>query len=190
MTEEDVSLGGEATGLEVVRRAAEGDGQAFGQLYDRYVNDIYKYVYYRVRNAEEVEDLTEETFARALGAIRRFKVGQQPFSSWLYRIAHNLVVDHYRAQRPTLDVEDQLLVAGPEVDPEQAAIQALNSEIIREALKSLTREQAEVIVLRFINELSTAEAAAVLNKNEGTIRGLQFRALQALRRHMVPDESR
>lgn len=142
-----------------------------------------------MRNPEEAEDIAEETFVRALGAIRRFQIGKQPFAAWLYRIAHNLVVDHYRAHRPTVAVEDQPLVAGADADPEREALRTLTSESIREALQWLTPEQAEVIVLRFVNELSTSEAAVIMGKNEGTIRGLQFRALQALRRHLVVEEA-
>lgn len=173
-----------------MRRAKAGDAQAFGALYDRYFERVYRYVYYRVRNEEEAEDVTSDVFFRALRALPRYEP-RQPFLAWLYRIARNAVIDRARAQRPRLSFEDAL--AHPDaaryvVDPDAVAMQSDRRERLRRALAHLTSEQQEVVILRFVEGLSSEEVGQIMGKRAGTVRGLQFRALQALRKHVTPEE--
>lgn len=173
-----------------MRRAKAGDAQAFGVLYDRYFERVYRYVYYRMRDEEEAEDVTSDVFFRALRALPRYEP-RQPFLAWLYRIARNAVIDRARAQRPRLSFEDAL--AHPDaaryvVDPDAVAVQSDRRERLRRAMQHLTSEQQEVVILRFVEGLSSEEVGAIMGKRAGTVRGLQFRALQALRKHLSPEE--
>jgi len=166
--------GQEEKGL--IRRAKECDEAAWAEIYERHKQNIYRYIYYRVSNASLAEDLTQEVFLRALESIDSFAFRGIGLSSWLYRIARNLVIDHYRRQpeRAELPLEEGLLAAAEEDLGRQ--------QELREALDCLTDEQREVVILRFVNGLSTAEVAQVLDKSEGAVKSLQHRALAALGR--------
>jgi RNA polymerase sigma-70 factor, ECF subfamily len=163
-------------------RAGKGDAAAFGVLYDRYVEAVYRYVYYRVRNDADAEDLVSDVFTRALRAIPRYEP-RVAFLAWLYRIARNAVIDRSRRARTQISFEDAL--AHPDadqiVDPERTILALSDKDAVRAALERLTPLQQEVIVLRFVEGLDTQEIAAVVGKREGTVRGIQFRALEALR---------
>ena len=176
-TDEDASL---------ALRAGKGEPAAFGQLYDRYVEAVYRYVYYRVRNDAEAEDLTSEVFMRAMRAIARYEP-RQAFLAWLYRIARNAVIDRARRARVQVSFEDAL--EHPNVDrvvePDARLMELSDKQVVREAMGRLTPLQQEVIVLRFIEGYSTSEIAALVGKREGTVRGIQFRALAALR-ELIP----
>jgi RNA polymerase sigma-70 factor (ECF subfamily) len=163
-------------------RAGKGDAAAFGALYDRYVEAVYRYVYYRVRNDAEAEDLTSDVFMRALRAIPRYEP-RQAFLAWLYRIARNAVIDRSRRSRIQISFEDALAHPGADqiVEPDTGLLALSDKEAVREALARLTPLQQEVIVLRFVEGYDTAEIAAMVGKREGTVRGIQFRALEALR---------
>ncbi|HEV8468667.1 MAG TPA: RNA polymerase sigma factor [Candidatus Limnocylindria bacterium] len=163
-------------------RAGKGDAAAFGALYDRHVEAVYRYVYYRVRNDAEAEDLTSDVFMRALRAISRYEP-RQAFLAWLYRIARNAVIDRARRTRIQISFEDALAHPGVDqvVEPDSALLALSDKEAVREALSRLTPLQQEVIVLRFVEGYSTQEIAAFVGKREGTVRGIQFRALEALR---------
>jgi RNA polymerase sigma-70 factor (ECF subfamily) len=169
-------------------RAAQADPAALADLYDQYANRIYSYVYHRVGNADLAEDLTGQVFMRMLEAIRTGRGWQTSFSGWLYRIAHNLVIDHYRrGHRATfVDIEDTTTLKATTGDPLRAVEARLNNERVRAALSQLTEEQAQVIVLRFLEEQSIAEVAAAMDKTEGAIKALQYRAILALRRVIQP----
>src|SRR5437773_11088983 len=172
-TEEDASL---------AVRAGKGDAAAFGALYDRHVGDVYRYVYYRVRNDADAEDLVSDVFMRALKAIPRYEP-RVAFLAWLYRIARNAVIDRARRSRIQISFEDAL--AHPNVDqiiePDATILALSDKEAVRGALAKLTPLQQEVIVLRFVEGYSTQEIATLVGKREGTVRGIQFRALEALR---------
>jgi len=163
-------------------RAGKGDAAAFGALYDRYVGAVYRYVFYRVRNDADAEDLVSDVFMRALRAIPRYEP-RVAFLAWLYRIARNAVIDRARRSRVQISFEDAL--AHPNVDqvvePDATILALSDKEAVRGALAKLTPLQQEVIVLRFVEGYSTLEIANLVGKREGTVRGIQFRALEALR---------
>ena len=163
-------------------RAGKGDAAAFAALYDRYVEAVYRYVFYRVRNDADAEDLVSDVFMRALRAIPRYEP-RVAFLAWLYRIARNAVIDRARRSRTQISFEDALAHPGVDqvVEPD-ASILALSDKVaVRGALAKLTPLQQEVIVLRFVEGYSTHEIAGLVGKREGTVRGIQFRALEALR---------
>jgi RNA polymerase sigma-70 factor, ECF subfamily len=163
-------------------RAGKGDAAAFGALYDRYVGAVYRYVYYRVRNDADAEDLVSDVFMRALRAIPRYEP-RVAFLAWLYRIARNAVIDRARRSRTQISFEDALAHPGADqvVEPDATILALSDKEAVRGALAKLTPLQQEVIVLRFVEGYSTLEIANLVGKREGTVRGIQFRALEALR---------
>jgi len=172
----------------LLERASRADPEAIGALYDRYVDRIYNYIYHRVGQADLAEDLTSQVFARMLEAIREGRAWRTSFSGWIYRIAHNLVIDHYRrrGRAAFVELEEASPLISDEADPLRKVEARLESEHLRAALGKLTEEQAEVIALRFLDEFSIAEVAAMMNKTEGAIKALQYRAVLALRRVMQP----
>ncbi len=172
----------------LLERAGRADLQALGEIYDRYVERIYSYIYHRVGQVELAEDLTGQVFMRMLEAIRSGRGWQTSFSGWLYRIAHNLVIDYYRrrSRASFVDIDETPPIAVVEEEPSRRVQAALDREDLLAALKQLTEEQAQVITLRFLEGLSIAEVAAIMGKNEGAIKALQYRAIIALRRIMQP----
>ena len=167
-------------------RASRGESAAFGLLYDKHVDAIYRYVYYRVRDDAEAEDLTSDVFMRALKAMPRYEP-RQAFLAWLYRIARNAVIDRARRARTQVSFEDALAHPNADkvVEPDAALLALSDSAVVREAMAHLTPLQQEVIVLRYMEGFSTAEIAVLVGKREGTVRGIQFRALAALR-ELIP----
>jgi len=167
-------------------RASGGDVTAFGLLYDRHVDAIYRYVYYRVRDDAEAEDLTSDVFMRALKAMPRYEP-RQAFLAWLYRIARNAVIDRARRGGRQVSFEDAIEhpTADQIVEPDTELLARSDGDALRAALKKLTPLQQEVLVLRFIEGFSTQEIARIVGKREGTIRGIQFRAIGALRQ-LIP----
>ena len=167
-------------------RAAGGDVTAFGLLYDRHVEAIYRYVYYRVRDDAEAEDLTSDVFMRALKAIPRYEP-RQAFLAWLYRIARNAVIDRARRGNRQVPFEDALEHPTPDqiVEPDTQLLASSDSQALRDALKKLTPLQQEILVLRFLHGYNTQEIAKIVGKREGTVRGIQFRAIGALRQ-LIP----
>ncbi|HEV8229851.1 MAG TPA: RNA polymerase sigma factor [Candidatus Limnocylindria bacterium] len=167
-------------------RASKGDVNAFGLLYDKHVAAVYRYVYYRVRDDAEAEDLTSEVFMKALRAIPRYEP-RQAFLAWLYRIARNAIIDKVRRGGRQVSFEDALEHpdAHQTIDPDVEILATSDSATLREALARLTPLQQEVIVLRFLEGFSTFEIAKLIGKREGTVRGIQFRALGALRQ-LIP----
>lgn len=163
-------------------RASRGDVTAFGLLYDKHVDAIYRYVYYRVRDDAEAEDLTSDVFMKALRAIPRYEP-RQAFLAWLYRIARNAVIDRARRGNRQVPFEDALEHPTPDqiVEPDAQLLAHSDSATLRGALKKLTPLQQEVLVLRFLHGYSTQEIANIVGKREGTVRGIQFRAIGALR---------
>ena len=164
---------------QLAERAAKGDPEAFANLYNRYVGRIYKYVYYGSGRSEDAEDLTARVFLKAWEAIDHYRWEGYPFSTWLYRIAHNQVIDYYRTRHETFSLELAYARAGDD-DPVEALEQHLTVDRVHAALAHLTEEQRRVIVLRFLLGYSSQEVADILDKNSGAIRALQVRALRAL----------
>ncbi|QXJ23538.1 sigma-70 family RNA polymerase sigma factor [Actinomadura graeca] len=175
----------------LVLRARDGDAEAFGLLYDHYVELVYRYVYYRVGAHPLAEDLTSETFLRALRRIHDFHWQGKDFGAWLVTIARNLVADHYKSGRYRLEVCTAELVepSRPQEGPESAVIDAMTNRTLLTAVRRLGSEQQECVVLRFLHGLSVAETALVMGKKPGAIKAMQYRAVRALER-MLPDDLR
>ena len=171
-----------------VDRARTGDQQALADLYDWYMPRVYKYVVARVGNPAEAEDLTEEVFLKMLGAISGFRWREVPFSSWIFRIAHNCIATHYRrsAQRggATSELSEDMVDERP--DLALAVEERITIEEVRRASALLPDAQREVIALRFAVGLSIAETAKALGKREGNIKALQHKAVAKLQKMLVP----
>src|SRR6266536_1357997 len=167
----------------VNRVVVSRDPNAFGELYDHYVERVYRYLYFRTGRHPEAEDLTEQVFLKAWEAIGRYRWQGRPFLAWLYRLAHNAHIDHVRSQRPTTSLtndERPLDLASPSASVELG--RALDAEVIAGALAELTIEQQQVIVMKFIEGLDNEQIAQLMDKREGAIRALQMRALMSMRR--------
>lgn len=172
----------------LLERAKGYEPEALAELYDRYAPKMYTYIYRRVGNAALAEDLTSELFLRVLRSIRGEQAWRASFSAWLYRIAHNLVVDHYRRLPPE---PEQPLVAslpGGGGDPVSVAEGAAEGERLRAALRRLTLEQQEVLALRYGEGLGAAEAGRIMDRSTGAVEALQHRALASLRRILGGEE--
>ena len=169
----------------LIRRAQERDPMALTQLYEENFDRIYRYIVLKIGDRIEAEDMTQQVFLNALKSISKYKWKGMPFSSWLYRIAHNQVVDYLRkkSRRATVPL-DETMPAGDR-DPGQVAERKLEIEQLAKATKRLTPAQQEVISLRFAGELSVAEVAKVMGRSEGAIKALQHSAIVALRKVMA-----
>jgi RNA polymerase sigma-70 factor (ECF subfamily) len=177
--------------MDIVSRAQSGDSEAFGELYDRYVDVVYRYIYYRVSNATLAEDLTSETFLRALRRISSYTWQGRDFGAWLVTIARNLIADHFKSGRYRMEVATSDLVeAGADRSqdgPENEVLTSITNEALLEAVKRLNPEQQECVSLRFLQGMSVAETAAIMGKNEGAIKALQYRAVKSLSR-LLPED--
>ena len=172
----------------LVQRAQQCDQEAFGELYERYFDKIYRYIALKIGDKFEAEDMTQQVFLKALKSIASFKWQNVPFSAWLYRIAHNQIVDHLRrhSRRPTGPLEEAVLHAEePGGGPQEAVEIGYDLEQLVSATKKLTAAQREVIALRFSSELPIAEVSRIMGKSEGAVKALQHSAILALRRIMV-----
>jgi RNA polymerase sigma-70 factor (ECF subfamily) len=177
---------------ELVERAQAGEAEAFGLIYDNYVDTVFRFIYFRVGNRPLAEDLTSDTFLRALKRIGSFTWQGRDLGAWLVTIARNLVADHFKSGRYRLEVttgdvldadrEDR----GPEGSPEAAVVDHITNVVLLTAVKQLNPEQQECIVLRFLQGFSVAETAQAMGKNEGAIKALQYRAVRALAR-LLPE---
>ena len=165
----------------IVRAAS--DPAAFGQIYERYVNRIYNYIYHRVSNPHDAEDLTARTFQRALGRIGQYVDRGVPFSAWLYRIAHNLVANWYRDRSRRKDIPLDELAVSTERHSDPFGQVALKEQLdeVRSAIRQLNPERRALMVLKHSEHLSNAEIAKILGKSEGAIKSLYHRTLIALR---------
>lgn len=163
--------------------AASFDERALGELYDRYEARIYSYIYRRTGNESLAEDLTAQVFLKMLEAIRSDKGWHSSFSGWLYRIAHNAVIDYYRQRdrQQQVSLEDTLTTTASDHNPVVMAEASLDAQRLRMAIGRLTEEQSEVITLRFLEGYSISEVAEMLDKSEGSIKALQYRAVTTLR---------
>jgi RNA polymerase sigma-70 factor, ECF subfamily len=174
---------------DLIHRAKSGDADAFARLYDAYVDRIYRYVYFRVTDDETAEDLTSQVFLKAWEHLDRYQVSG-PFLAWLYTIARNQVIDHYRTHKETIALDQvSSLPAESQAVDEQVETNS-DLETMRQALQFLTEEQQQVVILKFIADLSTENIAQLMNKREGAVRALQMRALQTLAKHMHKKELR
>ncbi len=174
--------------IELIQQAKQ-DPAAFGQLYERYVNKIYSYIYYRVGNHQDAEDLTARTFLRALRRVRHYEDRGAPVSAWFYRIAHNLVVNWHRDQgRRTLVPLDAVPASDiPEylASPEAIAAGHEEQERLMSIVRRLPPDRQQLLLLKFVGRLSNAEIGAIMARTEGAIKSLYHRTLVALRRELV-----
>jgi RNA polymerase sigma-70 factor (ECF subfamily) len=169
----------------LVERAQEGDREALEELYLLHFDRIYSYLHMSVGNRHDAEDLTTQTFLKMLESIKRFRWQAAPFSAWLFRIAHNLAMDHFRATRrwqPEEEVPEP--VGETEPSAEVAALQSIGRQSMLDLIEGLSQEQRQVLTLKFVFNLPNAEVATVLGKTEGAIKSLQHRALVSLQKQM------
>jgi RNA polymerase sigma-70 factor (ECF subfamily) len=172
--------------ISLVQRAQQRDSQAFAELYEAYFDKIYRYIAMRVRNEMEAEDLTQQVFMKMLQSITAYKSQGVPFSSWVYRIAHNQVVDFHRHQnkKSTVDIDGMPWLEA-EDDPQKQLEQQFDIEELKAAMQQLTVAQQEVLTLRFTSDMPIAQCAEIMGKSEGAIKALQHSAVQALRKTLV-----
>ena len=170
----------------LVERAQAGDRDALEELYLVHFDRIYSYLHLSVGNRHDAEDLTNQTFLKMLEAIGRFRWRSVPFSAWLFRIAHNAAMDHFRAARRVQPEEE---VPEPEgaaqASAEDDAFQSIARESMLELIDGLSPDQQHVLTLKFVFDFSNAEVASILGKTEGAIKSLQHRALASLQRQVV-----
>ncbi len=175
--------------VDLVALAQAGDATAFGSLYDRYVDLVYRYVHFRVSNTALAEDLVGETFLRALRRITTFTWQGKDFGAWLVTIARNLIADHFKSSRYKLEVATADMVDADRATegPEATVLDMITNMTLLEAVKLLGAEQQECIVLRFFNGFSVTETALAMDKTDGAIKALQYRAVQSLKRLLPPE---
>ena len=169
----------------LVERAQQGDRAALEELYLIHFDRIYSYLHMSVGNRHDAEDLTTQTFLKMLEAIGRFRWQSAPFSAWLFRIAHNLSMDHFRATKRWQPEEEVPEPAGAqESSAEDEALQSIGRKSMLRLIEDLSNEQQQVLTLKFVFNFSNGEAAAILGKTEGAVKSLQHRALVSLQKHI------
>jgi RNA polymerase sigma-70 factor, ECF subfamily len=170
----------------LVARAQEGDRDALEELYLLHFDRIYSYLHMTVGNRHDAEDLTTQTFLRMLESIKRFRWQSSPFSAWLFRIAHNLAMDHFRASR-RWQPEEEVPEPPGESEPsaELAAFQSIGRQSMLQLIENLSQEQQQVLTLKFVFNLPNGEVATILGKTEGAIKSLQHRALVSLQKQIT-----
>jgi RNA polymerase sigma-70 factor (ECF subfamily) len=177
----------ESPDADLIRRTMQGDASAYGDLYDRYIDQIYRYVFARVADRAEAEDMTEEVFLKSWEAL----IGSRPtitnFQAWLYRIARNLIIDHYRTKKATHSLDQIPVLDDPGPLPERRVLDNLDNDRLVRAIQLLDENLQQVIICRFINGLTHAETAQVLETNENNTRIMQYRALKKLRKFLELD---
>lgn len=166
----------------LIQKVISRDPDAFGRLYDMYVDRVYRHVYYRVGNVADAEDLTQQVFLKAWQAIDRYKKTASPFLAWLMTISHNLVVDFYRSKKDKAYLDAEVTADDLASSPERIAEARFDQQQLRGAILQLRSDQQQAILLRFIEGFQYAEIASLLGKSEGAIRVILHRALVALRR--------
>ena len=174
----------------LVERAKAGDAESFGRIFDHFHEPVYRYIVSRVKRPADAEDLTQIVFVKALEALPRYETRGVPFGGWLFRLARNAVIDFVRTRHEHAELEAIAERADGDAGPDEIVVTRQQIDAVGAALATLTTEQRDAIALRFFAGLSAREAADAMGKQEGTVRGLQFRAIAALRRQLdleVPD---
>jgi RNA polymerase sigma-70 factor (ECF subfamily) len=173
----------------LVERAQKGDRGALEELYLIHFDRIYSYLHMSVGNRHDAEDLTTQTFLKMLESIGKFKFQAAPFSAWLFRIAHNLAMDHFRAARRWQPEEEVPEPPGEEEPSAEAqALQSIGRQSMLELIEGLSSEQQQVLTLKFVFNFPNAEVATILGKTEGAIKSLQHRALVSLQKQITQPE--
>jgi RNA polymerase sigma-70 factor (ECF subfamily) len=174
----------------LVAEAQAGDTWAFGMIFDQFHDPIYRYIASRVHRPSDAEDLTQHVFVKALEALPRYESRGIPFGGWLFRLARNAVIDHVRTRHEHAELDAITGRSNGDAGPDEIAVVRQELDAVGAALAGLTDDQREAISLRFFAGLSAREAAEAMGRQEGTIRGLQFRAIAALRRQLGIDDER
>jgi RNA polymerase sigma-70 factor (ECF subfamily) len=175
-----------------LKDAIAGDADAFGVLYECYINRIYNYVYYRTGNKYDAEDLTERVFFKAMEHINNYQDYGLPFSAWLYRIAHNLVANWHRdnSRRKEIPIDERLVTSNISEHPEKELVNLEEREYLMRVIQNLPADRQQLIILKFVDHLSNAEIGEVLGRTEGAIKSLYHRTLLSLREEILSREDR
>src|SRR5689334_3257964 len=168
---------------DVLTRASEGDRDAFGLLYERYIDRIFNYVYYRTGNLHDAEDLTARVFQRAMNHIQNYTDRGVPFSAWLYRIAHNLVANWHRdrSRRQEIPINDVPVLPSKGDHPERNLVRSQEQDALLRFIRRLPGERQNLLILKFVENMSNAEIGAIMGRSEGAVKSLYHRTLLALR---------
>ncbi len=168
---------------EVLALASQGDREAFGQLYERYLGRIFNYVYYRTGNVHDAEDLTARVFQRAMNHIKNYTDRGVPFSAWLYRIAHNLVANWHRdrSRKQEIPLDDLPILPTKGDHPEKNLVRSQEQDALLRMIRKLPPERQNLLILKFVENMSNAEIGAIMNRSEGAVKSLYHRTLLALR---------
>jgi RNA polymerase sigma-70 factor (ECF subfamily) len=177
---------------EVLTKASNGDQEAFGVLYERYIGRIYNYIYYRTGNQRDAEDLTARVFLRAMRHITNYQDRGLPFSAWLYRIAHNLVANWHRdnSRKKEITLDDTVSIRYRGDLPEGSILKNEEADYIHRLIRGLSPERQQLIILKFVEELPNAEIGLIMGRTEGAIKSLYHRTLIALRKTYQTDHLR
>ncbi len=165
----------------LVEKAIGRDASAFGRLYDMHIDRVYKHIYYRVGNATDAEDLTQQVFLKAWQSIGRYRRTASPFIAWLLTISHNLVIDFYRTRKDRAYLDAEVLTSDPASGPERTAEASFDQQRLRRAILQLGNHEQQVVMMRFMEGFEFAEIASVLGKREANVRVILHRALAKLR---------
>ena len=168
---------------DILSRASLGDRDAFGQLYERYVERIFNYVYYRTGNVHDAEDLTARVFQRAMNHIKNYTDRGVPFSAWLYRIAHNLVANWHRdrSRKQEIPLDDLPILQTKGDHPEKNLVRSQEQDALLRMIRKLPGERQNLLILKFVENMSNAEIGAIMGRSEGAVKSLYHRTLLALR---------
>ncbi len=171
---------------ETLQRASQGEADAFGRLYETYVERIFNYVYYRTGNVHDAEDLTARVFYRALNHIHNYTDRGVPFSAWLYRIAHNLVANWHRdrARHQEIPLSDAPDIHYKGAPPETAVVQTQDQEALLRIIRRLPSERQHLLILKFVERMSNVEIGQIMGRSEGAVKSLYHRTLLSLREEL------
>lgn len=178
----------------ILNRAIQGDHEAFGKLYEDYVERIFNYVYYRTGNQHDAEDLTARVFFRAMRRIPQYEERGLPVSAWLYRIAHNLVANWHRdrGRRPEISLDEGFTTTHHSDHPETTLMQLEEQDHLLKIIRDLPPERQQLIILKFVEHMSNAEIGQIMGRTEGAVKSLYHRTLLSLRIEMdtLPEEEK
>ena len=166
----------------LIQKSQQGYGDAFGELYERYSITIFRFVCLRIASRDDAEDLTEDIFMRAWHNLPKYDDRGIPFAAYLFQIARNALIDHYRKNKTTVSSIEDLNIRGMDPDPEDSVAHKLDFEDLQRVMENLPEDYKNVLTFRFLSGLSPEETAQMMSRSEGAIRVLQFRALAALKR--------
>ncbi|UCD10186.1 MAG: RNA polymerase sigma factor [Dehalococcoidales bacterium] len=165
----------------LVERAARGDTEAFGCLYDIYADRIYRHIFYRTSNINDAQDLTQEVFVKAWQGLPKYKRTKIPFAGWLFTISHNRIIDYYRTKKDFIYLNNEIIIEDHAKNPQKLVDEEFTQQEVRRAILQLPEEQQQVIMMSLIEGFKYSEIAATLDKSEGNIRVIIHRALKKMR---------